>query len=118
MRFLIDAQLPPAMARWLVSVGHDAEHVQDCGLAHQSDSTIWTYALEKDAVIVSKDEDFARRRIVVGSGPNIVWLRWPNCRKAQRLMWFSAVLPSVIEALNSREGLIELAPPHRPGDRP
>ncbi len=40
MRFLIFAQLPPAMARWLVSVGHDAEHVQDCGLAHQSDSAI------------------------------------------------------------------------------
>jgi predicted nuclease of predicted toxin-antitoxin system len=33
MRFLIDAQLPPALARWLSSAGHDAEHVADIGLA-------------------------------------------------------------------------------------
>lgn len=31
-RFLIDAQLPPALARWLVAQGHAAEHVNDAGL--------------------------------------------------------------------------------------
>ena len=29
MRFIIDAQLPPALARWLSERGHDAEHVAD-----------------------------------------------------------------------------------------
>lgn len=33
MRFLIDAQLPPALARWLEGEGHQAEHVSDIGLA-------------------------------------------------------------------------------------
>lgn len=27
MRCLIDAQLPPALARWLTAEGHDASHV-------------------------------------------------------------------------------------------
>ncbi len=29
MRFLVDAQLPPALARWLAANGHAAEHVAD-----------------------------------------------------------------------------------------
>jgi predicted nuclease of predicted toxin-antitoxin system len=29
MRFLIDAQLPPALVRWLTEQGHYAEHVVD-----------------------------------------------------------------------------------------
>jgi len=34
MRFLIDARLPPALARWLTEQGHEAEHVFDCGLVN------------------------------------------------------------------------------------
>jgi predicted nuclease of predicted toxin-antitoxin system len=41
MRFLIDAQLPPALVRWLTEQGHDAEHVVDCGLAEADDRLIW-----------------------------------------------------------------------------
>lgn len=32
MRFLVDAQLPPALARWLAAQGHEAEHVGDIGM--------------------------------------------------------------------------------------
>ncbi len=52
MRFLIDAQLPPALARWLSSAGHDAGHVADIGLAGARDGEIWAYALSAGAVIV------------------------------------------------------------------
>jgi predicted nuclease of predicted toxin-antitoxin system len=34
MRFLIDAQLPPALAVLLTKHGHIAEHVADIGLRH------------------------------------------------------------------------------------
>ena len=33
MRFLVDAQLPPALARRIEAFGHVAEHVTECGLA-------------------------------------------------------------------------------------
>ena len=32
MTFLIDAQLPPALASWLIQQGHTAQHVDDLGL--------------------------------------------------------------------------------------
>ncbi len=32
MRFLVDAQLPPALAQFLREFSHDAEHVHEIGL--------------------------------------------------------------------------------------
>lgn len=46
MRFIVDAQLPPALARLLVARGHVAEYVEDVGLRDADDSPIWRYALE------------------------------------------------------------------------
>jgi predicted nuclease of predicted toxin-antitoxin system len=55
MRFLIDAQLPPALARWLAARGHEAEHVADRQMEAATDSFIWDFACLNDAVIVTKD---------------------------------------------------------------
>ena len=64
MNFLVDAQLPPGLARWLADQGHSAQHVNDVGLAGAEDFVIWNHALGVDAIIVTKDEDFAEYRIV------------------------------------------------------
>jgi len=40
VKFLIDAQLPPALARWLQDAGYQAEHVGDLGLREANDSAI------------------------------------------------------------------------------
>ena len=56
MRFLVDAQLPPALARWLASQGHVAAHVADCKLETASDTAIWNFAVGCSAVIITKDE--------------------------------------------------------------
>lgn len=57
MRFLIDAQLPPALATWLEIQGHEAEHVGDCGLGSESDLSIRLYADRVGAAIITKDQD-------------------------------------------------------------
>jgi len=108
MRFIVDAQLPPALARWLEAKGHAAEHVGDIGMQSASDSTIWTYALVNIAVIVSKDEDFAQRRTMTDRGPAVVWLRLPNTRRRALLVWFGAILPDVVAALERGETLVEI----------
>jgi predicted nuclease of predicted toxin-antitoxin system len=41
VRFPVDAQLPPALARWLAEQGHAAEHVFDLGMAGADDKAIW-----------------------------------------------------------------------------
>jgi predicted nuclease of predicted toxin-antitoxin system len=108
MRFLVDAQLPPALARWLAGKGYEAEHVGDKGMQGASDTAIWDYALASAAVIVTKDEDFAQRKVLAGVGPVVVWIRLPNTRRRDLLAWFEIVLPDTMAALARGETLIEV----------
>ena len=66
MRLLVDAQLPPALARWFVSKGHDAVHVFDIEFHRSSDEEIRKFALDNDLILVTKDEDFSSRVWVSG----------------------------------------------------
>ena len=108
MRFLVDAQLPPALARWLVAAGHEAEHVADRDMQAASDAAIWDLALREHAAIVTKDEDFAQRRALTGTGPAVVWIRLRNTRRSELLAWFVAALPPILSALARGETLIEI----------
>lgn len=69
MRFVVDAQLPPALAEWLIAQGHDAIHVVDLGYARAPDSRLWDHASETNSVIGTKGEDFALRVQLRPSGP-------------------------------------------------
>jgi predicted nuclease of predicted toxin-antitoxin system len=111
VRFVVDAQLPPALARWIAGQQHDAEHVADVGLTAASDREIWRYAEAAGAVIVTKDEDFARRRSLESEGPPIVWLRLGNTRRAELLRQFGHAFPMILAALARHERLIEVRPP-------
>jgi predicted nuclease of predicted toxin-antitoxin system len=111
VRFLIDAQLPPALAGWIRSQGHDADHVFDVGLARADDRDIWSLAVDSSAVIVTKDEDFARRRVVAKQGPQVVWLRVGNTRRSQLLDLFGAGFHDMLDSLDRGEILVEVQRP-------
>ncbi|MFM7182291.1 MAG: DUF5615 family PIN-like protein [Verrucomicrobiales bacterium] len=108
MRFLIDAQLPPALARLLEGHGHVAEHVEDIGLRHADDSTIWAYAVSHQAVIITKDEDFPQRLHHARSKPVIVWLRIGNASRRALLQWFEPLLPQIESLIGQGNPLIEV----------
>lgn len=108
MRWLVDAQLPPALARMLEAAGLPAEHVEDLGMRHASDSDIWDYSILQSCIVVTKDEDFANRASFAKSAPVIVWLRVGNCSRRALLNWFAPLLPDLIKRIESGEGLIEV----------
>lgn len=108
MRFLIDAQLPPALARWIAERGHEAEHVGDVGLARASDAEIWKHAEATGSVIVTKDEDFARRRALSAAGPQILWVRLPNTRRQALLDAFATIWRDVVAAVERGEPVVEI----------
>ena len=109
MKFLVDAQLPPALARWLVVEGYRAEHVMDIEMDAASDAAIWRCAARIGATILTKDEDFAILRTERrNSRPAIVWLRVGNTRRGELLRWFEPLLPRVIDRLERGEKLIEV----------
>jgi len=92
----------------LAEHGHTAEHLVDVGLRHSSDETIWDYAEEHAAVIVTKDEDFPNRALIESSHPAIVWLRIGNCSRRALLQWFEPLLPDIVSRIESGETLIEI----------
>lgn len=108
MRFLVDAQLPPALARLLTEHGHHAEHVADIGLRDADDSPIWRYALQHQAIIVTKDEDFPHRLRQSTHAPIIVWLRIGNTSRRALLQWFQPLIPQIVELIERGESLIEV----------
>jgi len=108
MRFLVDAQLPPALARWLEDHGHTAQHVADLGMISADDREIWDYARHASAVILTKDEDFTYRRALATSGPPVIWIRRGNTSRRELLIWFEPLLPDIIEAPVRGEVLIEV----------
>jgi predicted nuclease of predicted toxin-antitoxin system len=78
VKFLVDANLPPALARWLTSEGHEAYHVSDFGMESAPDSAIWRRATGLGACIITKDEDFALLQALDRAGPAVVWIRIGN----------------------------------------
>ena len=108
MKFLVDAQLPPALARVLSSQGHTAQHVRDINMHADDDTAIWDYAIEKGMVVVTKDEDFAYRSGQGGSSPVIVWLRIGNTSRGALLQWFEPLLPRIVELIDQGECLVEV----------
>jgi len=109
LRFLIDAQLPPALARWLVSRGHEAEHVFDRELTSADDRTIWRDAENTESILVTKDEDFALIKAIESKGPTVVWIRLGNTRRQELLRWFERMFPAVVTAIERGDSLIEVS---------
>lgn len=108
MRFLVDEQLPAALARWLSHRGHTAEHVDDVGLSGCSDQEIWERAAVTTAVLVSKDEDFVSMRVNRTEGPALVWVRIGNVRTTRLIARFEHSFDRVLAALREGERLVEL----------
>ena len=108
MRFLIDNQLPSALAGWLRERGHDAEHVLDVGLGQGKDTPVWHHAQAQQAVIINKDEDFAEWVRRGRTGPQVVWLRIGNSTRRELFRWLEPLLPAILRQLQQGDRLIEV----------
>ena len=108
MKFLVDNQLPAALARFIESRGCHAKHVLDIGLAEACDTQILRYAELESYILVSKDEDFLHLVLRPGVTTGLVWVRIGNCRKQHLLEAFDRVWPRLMERIESGERIVEV----------
>jgi predicted nuclease of predicted toxin-antitoxin system len=111
VRFLVDAQLPPVLARQLVRSGHEATHLAEIDMLTARDSDIWEYATTIGAVLITKDEDFVTMRALNARGPAIIWVRTGNMTNRQLLARFAVALTTLVSALQRGEAVIEISGP-------
>jgi predicted nuclease of predicted toxin-antitoxin system len=107
MKFLVDAQLPPALATWLVKAGHEAVALREIGLRDAPDQEICSFALAKGYIIVTKDEDYAalaRTR----PGLRILWVRIGNVVNRVLLAAFAAKWTEIVGYLESGNPVVVL----------
>jgi predicted nuclease of predicted toxin-antitoxin system len=108
VKFLVDAQLPPDVARWLRDAGHDAQAVRAVGLRDADDGEIWQHALATGAAVITKDEDFPIRAQQTDASPVIVWLRIGNTSNHALQLWFMPQLPQILAWIEQGVRVLEI----------
>ena len=112
MKLWLDAQLAPALARWIAEQFQvDASPVRDLGLRDALDPEIFEAARRADAVVLTKDGDFARLLDDRGPPPRVIWLRCGNTSNAWLRQLLAATLPRAMTLLESGESLVEISDP-------
>lgn len=75
----IDAQLSPALARWLREEFQiTAIAIKDLGLRDATDEEIFAAVRKNSAVVMTKDADFPRLLKIKGPPPQIIWITCGN----------------------------------------
>lgn len=109
MRFVVDDQLPPALADRLAALGHETEHVLRIGLGGASDHAIWKAFLARKAVLITKDEDFTELARRPGARCQVVWLRVGNTTAEALWRALEPIFPNLLSALEAGERVVEIA---------
>lgn len=110
MKLWIDAQLPPALARWLTETfSLEAHSLRDLGLRDAKDLEIFMAARAENVIIMTKDSDFIDLVCRLGKPPQILWLTCGNVtnRNLKRLLF--GTLEEALERLSQGDLIVEIS---------
>lgn len=83
MKLLLDQNLSRKIVTQIEDVYPDSRHITTVMTETTSDRDIWLYAQKHGFTIVTKDDDFEQRSILLGHPPKIIWIRLGNCKTSQ-----------------------------------
>jgi predicted nuclease of predicted toxin-antitoxin system len=100
VKFLVDAQLPVRLCRWLRDRGHDAVHVTERANGNRStDAEVAAAADSEDRIVVSKDADFRHDHLLHDRPRRLLAVATGNISNAALLDLFGANLVEIVAAL-------------------
>ena len=101
MKFLIDAQLPARLARYLNEAGHDALHTSELPDGNRTtDAQIAERADGDERIVVTKDQDFRDSHLLTRSPRRLLVVATGNITNVALLALFEANLDAIVGALN------------------
>ena len=105
----VDAQLSPALARWISETfGMQAHAVRDLGLRNAKDAEIFRAARQEGVVVLSKDSDFVDLVERLGPPPQVLWLTCGNTTDVWLKHVLAAELPRALQLLERGEPIVEI----------
>ena len=109
MTIWIDAQLSPAIAKWLAeNFPIQAVALRELGLRDATDRQIFEAAQQAGAVVMTKDSDFVELVERYGPPPQVLWLMCGNTSNARLKQILNTTLPQALVLLQAGEALIEI----------
>lgn len=112
MTVWIDAQLSPAIAKWIeANFSVAAVAVRELNLRDAKDIEIFRAAGEADAVVLTKDADFPHLLSQHGPPPKILWLTCGNTSKSELQSILTRALPNALALLEAGEDLVQISKP-------
>jgi predicted nuclease of predicted toxin-antitoxin system len=104
VKFLVDAQLPARLARFLNDAGHDAVHTSDLPDGNRStDTGIAQFADSDGRVVVTKDRDFRDGHLLARSPRRLLVVATGNITNAALLALFRDNLNVVVASLEEAD---------------
>lgn len=101
-RFLIDQQLPSALAKHFAQRGHDARHVKEYpGGTTLPDAEIASIAQDEARIVVTKDDDFRVTHLLRKTPARLVHVTCGNITTQDLLALFDEHRASFEKALGS-----------------
>lgn len=108
----IDAQISPALAKWIETIFRIQAHaLRDVGLRDATDREIFQAARTAGATVLTKDSDFVTLQHQLGSPPQIIWLTCGNTSNRYLRTLLMTALPDAVALLESGENLVEISSP-------
>ncbi len=104
MKFLVDAQLPARLARFLHSAGHDARHTTQLPEGNRTaDDHVAKVADDEDRIVVSKDADFRISHQLHGSPRRLLVVAMGNISNNDLLAVFEKHLDTIVAAFDDAD---------------
>jgi predicted nuclease of predicted toxin-antitoxin system len=83
MKLLLDQNLSWKLVAELGESYPDSDHIKHALSTSADDRAIWDFARDNDFTIVTKDDDFVQRSMLLGHPPKVVWIRLGNCKTTE-----------------------------------
>lgn len=105
----LDEHLSPQLAVWIgKTLGLEAAHVRDLGLARAKDQELFHAARQANAILLTKDADFIGIVERLGPPPPVIWLTCGNTSNANLKRLLERSLEAAISALGTGEPVVEI----------
>ena len=102
MRFLVDAQLPPRLARWLQAERHDAVHTRDLPEGNRTgDTTINELSMREQRAVITKDEDFIDMFLLRHQPDKLLLVSTGNISNEELEQLFHTNLEAIVKAFET-----------------
>lgn len=103
MKLLLDQNLSWKLVEELGESYPESKHIKQVLSTEADDRDIWNYAKENGFAIVTKDDDFVQRSLLLGHPPKVIWIRLGNCKTQQIFQLLTHSRETVLAFISDEE---------------